>query len=87
MFFDFYQNFNNKLLKISNVIDLDFSILIYKNLIINFYSENYIKENLNLEKNYLDKNIFENSNINEKEKIYASRYEYVFTRRYICKNR
>ena len=56
MFFDFYQNFNNKLLKISNVIDLDFSILIYKNLIINFYSENYIKENLNLEKNYLDKN-------------------------------
>ena len=38
-------------------------------MIINFYSENYIKENLNLEKNYLDKNIFENSNINEKEKF------------------
>ncbi len=69
LFFNFYQNFNNKLLKISHVIDLNNSISIYKNLIINFNSGKFLKENISIENYFLNGSIFANENINDVEKF------------------
>tara|TARA_B100001057_G_scaffold371059_1_gene375073 strand:- start:180 stop:2090 length:1911 start_codon:yes stop_codon:yes gene_type:complete len=69
LFFKFYQNFNNKLLKISHVIDLNNSISIYKNLIINFNTGKFLKENINIENYFLNGSIFANENINDVEKF------------------
>ena len=69
LLFNFFQNFNNKLFKISHVIDLDSSKEMYKNLIINFYSKNFLSQNIDIERNCLDQSIFQNNNITDIEKF------------------
>ena len=74
LFFNFFQNFNSKLFKISKVLDLNESNLIYRNLIGNFHMDkltnNSSKMNLNI-----NTKIFENKSISDEDKFMNQDFE------------
>ena len=74
LFFNFFQNFNSKLFKISKVLDLNDSNLIYRNLIGNFHMDkltnNSSKMNLNI-----NTKIFENKSISDEDKFMNQDFE------------